>query len=313
MQDYLTLLQYPNRPPPPSNSPNAQPLLPPHAPPEAAIQARVKPVAGTLELSVPLQSSTFDRISDVKAKRLGRGLTPGEFGTNANEGNRKGKSREQEEEQEMWGENNDPLERMTMRGDGTPDQTNYCVGVFKDGRSFPLLSSRLISSQNYATDQLHLSPLTSTVQVRPSLHYLDAWQKRERQQLSDQKRQEEEDARLEQAEDSEGEGFLTSGNRKEDENKGKRKAAEEPSDLKTLSVTIRNPDMNGAYQYRSGRGDAALFAPYYAERQEPWQDLTYYDSEVGGATIMSLHRCDTQIFPLTDYRGRPCPRHAPGQ
>ena len=140
-----------------------------------------------------------------------------------------------------------------------------------------LLTCTRIVAQNLKrrADHLHLAPLSSVIQMRPDLTYLDRIAAMDRRANAAHKGGD-------QSEDDEDD--------EEDEEK-KRKAAaakakKEASEAKTLNVTFKNNEekfgsLKGA---ATGRQDGSLFAPWRAEEAEPWVSLPHYAPNVSSIT-----------------------------
>lgn len=124
-----SLLCYPHKKPDRSTP---FPLLPPSLRDEhhaRRILARSKPNVGRLEMSVPLEVDTghsAQRFNIEKAKEYRQGVDARDLGATKED-----KSRKRRNDEDL--ENEKPLERITLRGEAVPDQTNYCVGILKDG------------------------------------------------------------------------------------------------------------------------------------------------------------------------------------
>lgn len=129
-----SLLCYPHKKP---DTSTAFPLLPPslrdvdHA---RQILARSKPDVGRLELSVPLEVESgqhAQRFNLDKARTYRQGVDARDLGAAGADLTRTAAKRRAALEGDLEGEK--PLERITFRGEVVPDQTNYCVGILKDG------------------------------------------------------------------------------------------------------------------------------------------------------------------------------------
>ena len=128
----LTLLQFPQRPVPIRRSadetPNAHPLLPESISTDeaaAAIKARLKPSTNTLELSIPLENPSEGRLRRQAMKDYGEVLTAGDLNASSELAAAATRRRTVADKP--------PLEAMVLRGQGLPDQTNYCAMVLIGG------------------------------------------------------------------------------------------------------------------------------------------------------------------------------------
>lgn len=129
------LLCYPHKKP---DTSTPFPLLPPslrdvdHA---RQILSRAKPDVGRLEMSVPLEvesGQNASRFNLDKAREYRLGVDGRDLGASGADIGRTAAKRRQALEGDLEGEK--PLERITFRGEVVPDQTNYCVGILKDGK-----------------------------------------------------------------------------------------------------------------------------------------------------------------------------------
>lgn len=108
---------------------------PPHdgLQPDIPILARSKPSVNRIQLSLPLETEQGrerqGRFDQLLAQNFRKGVQPSDLGSEKED--KKGKKKDWEDEEES----NKPLSRITLKGDLVPDQTNYCVGYFKDGTS----------------------------------------------------------------------------------------------------------------------------------------------------------------------------------
>lgn len=107
----------------------------------APFEARIKPQEGTLELDVPLDTNNFSLIRGEKF---------------AGQSSDSGIKREAK-----------VLDRQRLSGISQPNQANYFVATIRGG----ILFSQSITDLR---DQMHLSQVKSTIQLRPSFHYFDA-------------------------------------------------------------------------------------------------------------------------------------------
>ncbi|KAM0755980.1 hypothetical protein T439DRAFT_362041 [Meredithblackwellia eburnea MCA 4105] len=256
----LTLLQYPDRPP----RPNTQhPLLPPSLRPDnidddddnaeqlrkrSKIGVRYKPRSQHLELTVPLET-TPARWSEMEAAKFAKGL-PDPEGEKAEKEKEKKRGRkrkedpaEVEEERQRLQDERDArrLETMTFASLSVPDVTNYLVGVMKD-------------------DALHLTPVTQTYQLRPSLNYLDQIVVNERRAKREAQRKDDDDDSDAEVSDTE----------------LKAEAA------KAVQVSIKQGTAGGKMASSgggNGRAGAGLFQPLRMMEAESWVELEHLHAQ----------------------------------
>lgn len=186
------LLQYPMRP---KNRPYCEAL---HTMP---LSARFKPKAGLVEIEIPLQvSKNFDqekarhwgavqrRTKQEKAREAGR-----RAGATAEETKR---AKIDDDADEIFADFNEAvrngrvLNTQTLGGKIQPDAPKYMVGVFHRGVPFlhfpPCTDTALLvevltsGSADGNKDQLHLTPVRSSLQLRPQCPYIDAEAAQER-------------------------------------------------------------------------------------------------------------------------------------
>jgi DNA-directed RNA polymerase-3 subunit RPC5 len=144
------------------------------------------------------------------------------------------------------------LEKTRLESGLIPHQTQYMVGVIRD-------------------KALHLTPVDSILQLRPSMHYLDA--------LDAIAQQEKRRAQAEPGEETD------DGSTAEDVGKGSAKAKEkEKKKAQSLSVSIRADSGGGSLGARGKGGvtdsrDLLMLADREAE-SERWIDLDWIDEKV---------------------------------
>jgi DNA-directed RNA polymerase-3 subunit RPC5 len=153
----------------------------------------MKPNVGQVEISVPLEveeGSRQSRFSLEKAKTHGKGVKDSDLGSGSNTARKSRDRRGDEDDEERV------LSRMTLRGEVVPDQTNYCVALLKDGQAHLSLSlssyTLLMLNSVCVSDEIHLVPVTETLQIRPHLGYLDQLQVLEKQARAREKAGEDE-------------------------------------------------------------------------------------------------------------------------
>ncbi|KDQ08456.1 hypothetical protein BOTBODRAFT_165884 [Botryobasidium botryosum FD-172 SS1] len=114
------------------------------------IRARYKPKCGKIEVHVPLDTRP-DVFNAEKGREMGEGRAEEdrlEAGESA-----KGKAKDDDEDRQYR------LNEVRMASEKVPMQGVYMVGVMRDG-------------------ELHLQPITDTLQLRPTMGYLDALSKK---------------------------------------------------------------------------------------------------------------------------------------
>ncbi|RUS29318.1 Sin-like protein conserved region-domain-containing protein [Jimgerdemannia flammicorona] len=206
---YLYLLQFPVR-----NFP--------FTPGSGPIAARIKPISQLVELDLPLDTRS-SMYSEERGKDLAKGTNDKPIRTALDKDDDDSVRVKKKEEEEM-------LDRQTLSSCLVPNQTNYMVGVIKD-------------------NELHLTPVRSTVQLRPSLKYLD---KIDEKTKAANKKASDEDNKEERA----------------------KKTAEAENKAKAVQISVKssNPD-------QLQRKNIYSMAHRMAE-EEAWTKLTYYDETV---------------------------------
>ncbi|PWN31990.1 uncharacterized protein FA14DRAFT_162298 [Meira miltonrushii] len=217
----LQIFQYPTYP-------RGQPLPFPQSARERGLQAamRTRPRAKRVEVELPLDLRPPVYNTD-RGEEFGEGATaagpigPGPKGTNAPSSAMKGSEKRVKSEfggfQSMSSsssENRKKLERTRLESILMPHQTKYMLGVIRD-------------------KAVHLTPVDSVHQLRPSMHYIDALEALKRQQ---DKAAEEQN----RAED-------------EDEEDARPNGAQKARKAQSLNVSIRN-DGSSSSTARQGAG-----------------------------------------------------------
>ncbi|ORY73406.1 DNA-directed RNA polymerase III subunit Rpc5 [Leucosporidium creatinivorum] len=257
----LTLLQYPDRPPRPDTR---HPLLPPTLRPDhdpapdptrSKLAAKYKPHTQHLELQIPIERAA-ERYNEEQAKLFAQGVLEEEGAGDEGTGKKRKKSKQQvHEEAEERARKEEEKERrrldhITYSASSVPDVTNYLVGIVKD-------------------DALHLSPITQTYQLRPSLTYLDNLITLERRRKRDQKDQDDDDD----------EGDLSDAEIKKEEAKAVQVSVKQSAEGAAAALKP------GAGGLSNGRAGASLFAPLRAEEGEAWIPLTHYHADTPQAEV----------------------------
>ena len=304
----LALLQYPHRPPGVHHS---HPLLPPSLRPDDALEAedtrtaaeritaRYKRDVGHLELSVPLEvqvGKQENRFNDERAKLLGRGQQETDLGENGS--GKKSSARSKPSRYEEG--SSKTLHRVTLGGESMPDQTWYACAVVKDSEQAHLRSGQPITD-HYLTDEVHLTPLTRTIQMRPNLTYLDRIgdldrrNKRREAGGADGGNSEEENRTASSGDDDEPATTavqIAERKRKREASDAKKQAN---GDVKLIHATMKTEEGAGdggtggkggrSGDFKTGRAAASLFGPMKAAEQETWVDLKFHDSTVSNMLL----------------------------
>ncbi|KAI9487047.1 MAG: DNA-directed RNA polymerase III subunit Rpc5 [Benjaminiella poitrasii] len=212
LSKYLYLFQYPMRSIPftPRTGPNA---------------ARLKPRAKMVELDLPLDTRS-PNYSTERGEDFAMGLNDKTIKTAYDR-------RMEEHEEEMMGRGSNKLkkkeeellDRMTLTSTEIPSQTKYVVGVIRD-------------------DELHITPINTTVQLRPGFKYIDKidekW-KAANKRIQDVEKQEE------------------------------KKQNAEPGTAQAVQVSVKNAEREG-----NVRKNLYSMSVRNADEEE-WQPIVYYD------------------------------------
>ncbi|KAL7753686.1 hypothetical protein RI367_000617 [Sorochytrium milnesiophthora] len=139
--NHLYLFQYPVRSKP--FTPESQPIA-----------ARIKPTAQMVELDLPLQTNayTYDKL---RGEEYGFAMSDEQMKTVYDTDHM------QQQQQQQQQKTHTLLDKQTLRSSFIPAKTNYMVAVIRE-------------------DELHLTPIAGTVQLRPSLDYLDQIDQKQR-------------------------------------------------------------------------------------------------------------------------------------
>ncbi|RCH87248.1 DNA-directed RNA polymerase III subunit RPC5 [Rhizopus azygosporus] len=212
LSKYLYLFQYPMR----STPFNAR---------TGPTAARLKPNAKMVELDLPLDTrSAF--YSTERGEDFAMGLNDKTIKTAYDR-------RMEEHEEELNGyysraskkKDEELLDKMTLTSTQVPTQTKYAIGVIRD-------------------QELHLTPIRTTVQLRPGFKYIDKidekW-KAANKRIQDVEKQEE------------------------------KKKTTEPGQAQTVQVSVKNAEREGGV-----RKNIYSLSVKNAEEEE-WQPVVYYD------------------------------------
>ncbi|KAG0142413.1 hypothetical protein CROQUDRAFT_235815 [Cronartium quercuum f. sp. fusiforme G11] len=246
----LTLLQYPFKP---HNPTTPHVLLPPSLRPGSGsstsngqIHAKFKSGVRHLNLEIPLETklgTTEGRFSDERARDYARGLPDKKASVPGTRPNVFGR------EDEL-----DPIDKISLGSTFVPEQTNYFVGILKTG-------------SREGQDQLHMVPLGQTLQLRPSLDYLD--------RLASLNAQADKAAKREEGLGSESED--ESGDEETEEmikKKALAKKKSEANEAKAIQVSVGG--LSDGDRLGGTRPGGALFAPIRAAEAETAVPLHHY-------------------------------------
>ncbi|KAI8366938.1 DNA-directed RNA polymerase III subunit Rpc5 [Choanephora cucurbitarum] len=212
LSKYLYMFQFPMRSIPFNgrNGPNA---------------ARIKPRARMVELDLPLDTRS-PNYSTERGEDFAMGLNDKVIKTAYDR-------RMEEHEEELMGHSynraqkkkeEELLDKMTLTSTEVPSQTKYVVGVIRN-------------------NELHMTPMTTTVQMRPGFKYIDKidekW-KAANKRIQDVEKQEE------------------------------KKKNTDPNTAQALQVSVKNAESHGM------RKNLYSMAVRNAEEEE-WQAIVYYD------------------------------------
>ena len=245
-------------------APNLQlhqfPLLnrPLDVPPSAAIsgkriRARLKPTTRRLEVHVPVDPRP--EVWNVeKSKELGAGRMDDDSEKNQASGS---KLREGEEPR---------LSEVRYRSEEIPHVGAYMLGVVRDGE---LLVHSVLGEVHNLPGTLHLHPLNETHQLRPTLTYLDALNRKSRR------------SRAGDSESDSGDGSPPDPDDVSPvsaHKKGKKPASE----AKEVQVAARKAEEKGGRDLQGGMSAMRreMLMSLRAEEEEEWQDLVYHGPEV---------------------------------
>ncbi|OAA48457.1 DNA-directed RNA polymerase III complex subunit Rpc37 [Metarhizium rileyi] len=177
----LIVLQQPNRT---DDTPRPSPT-----------ELRLKAHSGMVEIDLPLDNTTaYDREKGLKwgrtlqssmaSKNGGSHGLAGGFGFGAVQQRGKKKGEPDDDEYMDWNEavrQDKVLKTQTLGGQyPDTDEVQYMVGVFQGSPSPPALPSEKCHSLTRRPENLHLTPVSSLVHLRPQLHHLDAATQQER-------------------------------------------------------------------------------------------------------------------------------------
>ncbi|KAI8083939.1 DNA-directed RNA polymerase III subunit Rpc5 [Thamnidium elegans] len=227
---YLYMFQYPMRSTPfnGKNGPTA---------------ARLKPKAKMVELDIPLDTRS-PNYSTERGEDFAMGLNDKTIKTAYDR-----RMEEHEEELTMGHNYRQPkkkeeelLDKMTLTSIEVPNQTKYVIGVIRDG-------------------ELHLTPINTTVQLRPGFKYIDKidekW-KAANKRIQDVEKQEE------------------------------KKKGVDPNTAQTLQVSVKNAEREG-----NMRRNVYSMSVRNAE-EEDWQPIVYYDE-----TSLPAEKVSEKLYSAT--------------
>ncbi|CEP08103.1 hypothetical protein [Parasitella parasitica] len=186
--------------------------------------ARLKPKAKMVELDLPLDTRSTN-YSTERGEDFAMGLNDKTIKTAYDR-------RMEEHEEELMGHNykaprkeEELLDKMTLTSINVPSQTKYVVGVIRD-------------------EELHLTPVNTTIQLRPGFKYIDKidekW-KAANKRIQDVEKQEE------------------------------KKRETDANTAQTVQVSVKNTEREGNL-----RRNLYSMAVRNAE-EEDWQPIVYYD------------------------------------
>ncbi|KAI7900715.1 DNA-directed RNA polymerase III subunit Rpc5 [Cokeromyces recurvatus] len=208
LSKYLYLFQYPMRSTPftTRTGPNA---------------ARLKPKAKMVELDLPLDTRS-PNYSTERGEDFAMGLNDKTIKTAYDR-------RMEEHEEEMMGHKSkkkeeELLDRMTLTSTQVPSQTKYVVGIIRD-------------------EELHITPINTTVQLRPGFKYIDK---------IDEK-------------------WKAANKRIQDVEKQEERKQNDTGTAQTVQVSVKNAEREGSI-----RKNLYSMAVRNAEEEE-WQPIVYYD------------------------------------
>jgi len=233
-------------------APNLQlhqfPLLnrPLDVPPSAAIsgkriRARLKPTARRLEVHVPVDPRP-EVWNAEKSKELGAGRMDDD-----NEKNQVSGSKLKEGEEPR-------LSEVRYRSEEIPHVGAYMLGVVRDGT-------------------LHLHPLNETHQLRPTLTYLDALNRKSRR------------TRGADSDSDSGDGSPPPDPDDVSPVSAPKKGKKPASEAKEVQVAARKAEEKGGRDLQGGMSAMRreLLMSLRVEEEEEWQDLTYHGPESAGS------------------------------
>lgn len=322
LSKHLALLQYPHRPPA-YHTP--YPLLPPSLRPDPEnedmgirsardrISARYKPKVGQLELSVPMEvreGKLKQRFNPERSEQLGQGqmdtdLT--ENGTKVQPKAAQGAAGRKKKEDVFEKGSDKPLERMTLSGEAIPDQTWYACALLRDSMHyfFDMQRTSLILA---VPDEVHLTPLTRTVQMRAHLHYLDRLDdialtnaKRERNAATGGGADGDSDSNAGGSGQSDAEGKSTAAEQRAAAKKRKEAAEKKRKEGENKAVQVKVDDtleITASGDVKTARAAASLFGPKKAAEEEKWIDLPYHESTVSCKAAQPSVTNDTKLTSI---------------
>lgn len=282
----LTLLQYPFKTQNPSTS---HPLLPPSLRPEhpsnpqqpqqqhqhllAQIHAKYKPGVRSLKLDLPLETKIGiqeNRFSDERAREFARGVQENKNSLSQSIGFNK------KHHNPLNDDECDPLDTISLGSTLIPEQANYAVGILRRTSSRNDDDDEDVEDEGHrgeGRDELHIVPLDQTLQMRPSLDYLDY--------LDTINAQADKLARQEQGLDSDSEDRSDAEEVDEEAVKKKilAKKKAEANEAKAIQVSVVSNSADGDRMGAGLRSGGPLLAPRRAAEAETPITLIHYHPE----------------------------------
>jgi DNA-directed RNA polymerase-3 subunit RPC5 len=245
------------------------PLLnrPLDVPPSAAIsgkriRARLKPTARRLEVHVPVDPRP-EVWNAERSKELGAERMEDDYEKNQVSGS---KLKEGEEPR---------LSEVRYRSEEIPHVGAYMLGVVRDGELLVyFVRMKLINHPG----TLHLHPLSETHQLRPTLTYLDALNRKSRR------------PRGTDSDSDSGDGSPPPDPDDVPPVSAPKKGKKSAGEAKEVQVAARKAEEKGGRDIQGGMSvmRRELLMSLRVEEEEEWQNLTYHSPEVSGPNCHSI-------------------------
>lgn len=167
-------------------------------------------------------------------------------------------------------------------------------------------------SHSCISDEVHLTPLTRTMQMRAHLQYLDqidvleASNAKKERRVANGQEGGDSDSGVGSAGGSDEEGKATAAEQRAAQKKRKENAEKKKKEGENKTVQIKVDDtleVTASGDVKTARAAASLFGPKKAAEEEKWVDLPYYESTVRpflrSSSLLGL-KLSILIYPTPD-------------